>query len=269
MAAAGIQARRNGGANKEESQDARNERQERQVEEWARQAGVWLDDSIAFGKSFGEELEGGQESHVYENPKKGTVVKVNNTLQYHDLREFLDGIVLHNTQFPETAYKVLGFGNDGEGFVVILEQPFVKGEMPSQEQITEFIKSIVPYAEMYEQELKNGRYKSPLTLIHDISPRNAIITPAGKIAVIDGIIRPNIASEGKGGTRTDDYSIKGNSSSSYTTAVGIDNLQTFTTPEGEVYGFVDKDGNIYLDGTIIKPEHPIHEYTHLWDKAVA
>lgn len=112
-------------------------------------------------------------------------------------------------------------------------------------------------------------YKSPLTLIHDISLRNAIITPAGNIAVIDGIIRPNIASEGKGCTRTDDYSIKGNSSSSYTTAVGIDNLQTFTTPEGEVYGFVDKDGNLYLDGTIIKPEHPIHEYTHLWDKAVA
>ena len=59
LAAAGIQARRNGGANKEESQDARNERQERQVEEWAKQAGVWHDDAIAFGKSFDEELEGG------------------------------------------------------------------------------------------------------------------------------------------------------------------------------------------------------------------
>lgn len=43
----------------------------------------------------------------------------------------------------------------------------------------------------------------------------------------------------------------------------------FTTPEGEVYGFVDKDGNIYLDEDVISPEHPIHEYTHLWDRAVA
>ena len=42
----------------------------------------------------------------------------------------------------------------------------------------------------------------------------------------------------------------------------------FTTPQGEVYGFVDKDGNMYLDETKISPEHPIHEYTHLWDRAV-
>nr|DAW35365.1 MAG TPA: ATP dependent DNA helicase [Caudoviricetes sp.] len=46
------------------------------------------------------------------------------------------------------------------------------------------------------------------------------------------------------------------------------NIETFTTPQGEVYGFVDKDGNIYLDETKISPEHPIHEYTHLWDRTV-
>ena len=45
-------------------------------------------------------------------------------------------------------------------------------------------------------------------------------------------------------------------------------IETFTTPQGEVYGFVDKEGNIYLDETKISPEHPIHEYTHLWDRAV-
>ena len=46
-------------------------------------------------------------------------------------------------------------------------------------------------------------------------------------------------------------------------------FQQFSTPQGEVYGFVDKDGNMYLDETIIKPEHPIHEYTHMWDRVVA
>ena len=45
-------------------------------------------------------------------------------------------------------------------------------------------------------------------------------------------------------------------------------IETFTTPQGEVYGFVDKEGNIYLDETKISPEHPIHEYTHLWDRTV-
>ena len=45
-------------------------------------------------------------------------------------------------------------------------------------------------------------------------------------------------------------------------------LGLYQTPEGEVYGFVDKDGNMYLDETIIDPSHPIHEYTHLWDRAL-
>jgi hypothetical protein len=49
---------------------------------------------------------------------------------------------------------------------------------------------------------------------------------------------------------------------------GIEDSQFFTTPQGEIYGFVDKDGNIYLDETKISPEHPIHEYTHLWDRIV-
>ena len=45
-------------------------------------------------------------------------------------------------------------------------------------------------------------------------------------------------------------------------------IRFFITPSGEIYGFVTKDGGIYLDETVISPEHPIHEYTHLWDAAV-
>lgn len=48
-----------------------------------------------------------------------------------------------------------------------------------------------------------------------------------------------------------------------------DYLPFFTTTDGEVYGFVTPEGEIYLDENVISPEHPIHEYTHLWDRAVA
>lgn len=48
-----------------------------------------------------------------------------------------------------------------------------------------------------------------------------------------------------------------------------DYLNFFTTPDGEVYGFVTPEGEIYLDKNVISPEHPIHEYTHLWDRVVA
>ncbi len=43
-------------------------------------------------------------------------------------------------------------------------------------------------------------------------------------------------------------------------------LQLFTTLQGkEIYGFVAPNGDMYLDETVVSPEHPIHEYTHLWD----
>ncbi len=43
----------------------------------------------------------------------------------------------------------------------------------------------------------------------------------------------------------------------------------FLTPQGEIFGFVAPNGDIYLDETVVSPEHPIHEYTHLWDRASA
>ena len=45
-------------------------------------------------------------------------------------------------------------------------------------------------------------------------------------------------------------------------------VDPFTASQGELYGFVDKEGNIYLDENSISPEHPIYEYTHLWDRVI-
>ena len=53
-------------------------------------------------------------------------------------------------------------------------------------------------------------------------------------------------------------------------------FQAVQTPSGEIYGFTPfalngkrTDEDIFLDETVISPEHPIHEYTHLWDRMVA
>ena len=48
-----------------------------------------------------------------------------------------------------------------------------------------------------------------------------------------------------------------------------DDIQAIQTPQGEVYAFADPNGNLYFDETVISSEHPIHEYTHLWDRVVA
>ena len=46
-------------------------------------------------------------------------------------------------------------------------------------------------------------------------------------------------------------------------------LPFYRTPQGEVYAFAAPNGNLYFDETVISSEHPIHEYTHLWDRVVA
>jgi predicted RNA methylase len=44
-------------------------------------------------------------------------------------------------------------------------------------------------------------------------------------------------------------------------------IRQFRTKDGEVYGFT-VDGKIYLDTKKMKPETPLHEYTHLWTEAL-
>lgn len=47
------------------------------------------------------------------------------------------------------------------------------------------------------------------------------------------------------------------------------NIHFFKDSKGVVYGYVDDAGIIYLNKNKIKPEHPIHEYAHIWDRVVA
>ena len=66
------------------------------------------------------------------------------------------------------------------------------------------------------------------------------------------------------------YDNDGTNGPRYIPIDSVSGVEYYLTLSGdEIYGFVDKDGNIYLDETVISPEHPIHEYTHLWDRYVA
>ena len=62
------------------------------------------------------------------------------------------------------------------------------------------------------------------------------------------------------------YENDGTNGSRYIPINSKDGIEKFQTPQGELYGFVD--GKMYLGETVVSPEHPIHEYTHLWNRAV-
>jgi hypothetical protein len=50
----------------------------------------------------------------------------------------------------------------------------------------------------------------------------------------------------------------------------LKDIETFATPQGEIYGFVDADGDVYFDKDAkgFSSEHVVHEYTHLWDRVI-
>ena len=76
--------------------------------------------------------------------------------------------------------------------------------------------------------------------------------------------RHTLASETEDVSREDQIFLEG----SLSQAATDDDIEYFKTKNGEVYGYATPEGTIYLDERIIKPEHPIHEYTHLWDRVV-
>ena len=114
-----------------------------------------------------------------------------------------------------------------------------------------------------------GDYQNSETAVRNWLQRLGVTSENLPGIDIDAAIKRGIGDNGQVDAKARGFGKQANKNRS-----GIDSredkgvLPLYTTEQGEVYGFVDKDGNIYLDESKISPEHPIHEYTHLWDRAV-
>lgn len=59
---------------------------------------------------------------------------------YNTLRLALDRIIIHNAVFPYSALKVFGYGkNQDNRFVVMAEQPYIRGVSVSSEERCRFM----------------------------------------------------------------------------------------------------------------------------------
>jgi hypothetical protein len=179
------------------NKDNSTEAQENRVESYAKDKGIWTDNTTkSLTEKYGEPIASGEEAIVWADPKNGKVIKTQDTFQYENLQQKLDGITLHNTYFPEASIKVLGFGRNAKGeFQVIVEQPFIQGEKLTQQEIKTFLEKTG------FKEDENGHFSNGETIIEDVHTGNAIKTPQGNIVVIDPIMRLNIPEQGYGGTR--------------------------------------------------------------------
>ena len=102
------------------------EQQERLIEQWAKAANLWEDNSEQFlVEEFGPMIAQGAEAKVYYKEGNTSVVKERTSI-YSTTQKALDAIVLHNYLFPETAMKVIGFTRDSDGLMrIVLTQPYV------------------------------------------------------------------------------------------------------------------------------------------------
>ena len=150
------------------------EKQEKLIEQWAKAANLWVDDSEKILiKTFGQKIAQGAEAKVYYREGDTSVIKERASI-YSTLQKAFDAIVLHNSLFPETAMKVVGFSRDSDQlFRIILTQPYINClRLATKQEIDEMvaIKGFV--------DNRNGQgvnYISSRLLLEDMHPANVFI----------------------------------------------------------------------------------------------
>ena len=174
------------------------EKQAERIELWAKATGTWFDDiDISLSNILGEKIAEGGEAIVFDHG--ATLVKSIGLDYFIEPILALDRISLHNAYFPETRLTVLGFGKDSNNdFKIVVEQPFIKGERISDDEIAQFMEKMG--FKLYNP--RNWTFATPEIYLSDMHDENVIRSQSGNIFVIDCDIRINTPELKCGGIRT-------------------------------------------------------------------
>ena len=163
--------------------------QEKLIEQWARAANLWEDNSEQIlTAEFGPMIAQGAEAKVYYSDGNTSVVKERTSI-YSTWQKALEAIVLHKYLFPETAMKVIGFTRDGDGLMrIVLTQPYVNClRLATKEEIDTMV------GERGFRDNWNGQgvnYVSNRLLLEDMHPANVFIdTVTERPICIDCIVK--------------------------------------------------------------------------------
>ena len=144
--------------------------QEQLIEQWARTARLWVDNSDQLlTETFGPMIAQGAEAKVYYRA--------------------LDAIALHNYLFPETAMKVIGFTRDSDGLLrIILTQPYVRClRLATKEEIDALVISKGFHDNWNGQGVN---YISDRMALEDMHPANVFIDEVSSSPIcIDCIVK--------------------------------------------------------------------------------
>ena len=165
------------------------ERQEELIEQWAKAARLWVEDSdIILMRTYGPMIAQGAEAKVYYRSGDTSVVKERTSI-YSTWQKALEAIVLHNYLFPETAMKVRGFTRDSDNLMrVILTQPYVNCKrLATKDEIDEMVAGKGFRDNWYGQGVN---YTSDRIALEDMHPANVFIDEVSdKPICIDCIVK--------------------------------------------------------------------------------
>ena len=150
------------------------ERQEILIEQWAKSANLWVEDSgRILTQEFGPKIAQGAEAKVYYREGDTSVVKERASI-YSTTQKALDAIVLHNYLFPETAMKVIGFTRDSDSLMrIVLTQPYVNClRLATKEEIDEMVMD-KGFRDNWNGEGVN--YISDRLALEDMHPANVFV----------------------------------------------------------------------------------------------
>ena len=163
--------------------------QEKLIEQWARAANLWEDDSEQIlTAEFGPMLAQGAEAKVYYHEGDTSVVKERASI-YSTTQKALDAIALHNYLFPETAMKVIGFTRDKDGLLrIVLTQPYINCKrLATKEEIDKMV-TAKGFRDNWNGQGVN--YISDRMALEDMHPANVFIDEvSGSPICIDCIVK--------------------------------------------------------------------------------
>jgi hypothetical protein len=165
------------------------ERQEQLIEQWARAANLWEDDSEQIlTAEFGPMIAQGAESKVYYQDGDTSVVKERASI-YSTTQKALDAIVLHNYLFPETAMKVIGFTRDKDGLLrIVLTQPYINCKRLATKEEIDTMVAAKGFRDNWSGQGVN--YISDRMALEDMHPANVFIDEvSGSPICIDCIVK--------------------------------------------------------------------------------
>lgn len=155
------------------------------LESYARESGIWIEDTSILGEQFSQ----GGENEVLYTPNTNTVFKLNN-FEYagDDVVNFFDRIDAHNNLFPNSYYTLVGFAKNSKGETsAVLEQPFIieSNRLVTIEEIAKYMQGL-GFEQVDEDTYVNKDYE-----VFDAFSNNVLLGADGLLYPIDTQIRKN------------------------------------------------------------------------------